>query len=231
MSKKQSTETSKNLENIGEVIASSETFIERNKKSLLFSVLAVILITGGVLAYHNLYSQPRNERANEAIFRGERYFQNGMDEIALFGNNNNFIGFEAIINQYRGTRAANLAHAYAGIAHARLGNNEQALKHLNRFRGRDLLIAPAVVGAKGDVYMNMGETDRAIRYFMRAAEQANNDMLSPIFLRKAGQAYLLLNNFDRAIDIFERIQRDHINSPEAMEADRFIQMARMQQSR
>ena len=233
MSKKksQSAEPKKGLENIGEVIASSETFIERNKKSLLFGVLAVVLIIGGVLAYRHLYSEPRNERAQEAMFRGERYFQNGQDELALFGNNNNFIGFEAIITQYRGTRAANLARAYAGLAHARLGNNEQALEHLRQFNGRDLLISPSVTGAIGDVYMNMGETERAIPYFMRAARQANNEMITPIFLQKAGLAYLQLNNFDRAIEIFERIQQDHFTSPEAMEAEKFIQQARILQGR
>ena len=231
MSNKQSTETKKGLENIGDAIASSENFLERNKKFLIFGILAVILIVGGVLAYQHLYNVPRNERAQEAMFRGERYFQNGQDEIALFGNNNNFIGFEAIITEFRGTRAANLARAYAGIAHARLGNHEQALTHLKAFRGRDLLIAPAVTGAVGDVYMNMGEIERAIPYFMRAAQQANNDMLSPIFFQKAGLAYLQLNNFDRAIEIFERIQRDHINSPEAMDADKFIQQARIQRGR
>jgi tetratricopeptide (TPR) repeat protein len=102
---------------------------------------------------------------------------------------------------------------------------------LKAFRGRDLLIAPAVAGAVGDVYMNMGETERAIPHFMRAAQQANNDMLSPLFFQKAGLAYLQLNNFDRAIEIFERIQREHINSPEAMEADKFIQQARIQRGR
>jgi len=231
MSKKQSAEPKKNIENIGEVIASSESFLEKNKKFLLLGLLAVILIIGGIIAYHQLYSQPRNERAQEALFRGERYFQNQQDELALFGNNHNFIGFEAIIRQYRGTRAANLAKAYAGLAHARLGNNEDALKHLRAFRGRDLLIAPAITGAIGDVYMNMGEIERAIPHFMRAAQQANNNMLSPIYLQKAGLAYLQLNRYDRAIEIFERIQNNYVGSPEAHDAPRYIQQIRIQQGR
>jgi tetratricopeptide (TPR) repeat protein len=222
------TKTEKKLENIQEALNTSEHFLEKNKKSFLIGLLAVIIIVGAGLAYHYLYNVPRNERAQEAIFRGERYFQNGQDSLALFGNGNNFIGFEAIMTQFRGTRTANLARAYAGISHSRLGNNERALELLKSFRGRDLLIAPAVAGAVGDVYMNMGEVANAIPHFMRAAQKANNDMLSPIFYKKAGLAYISIAEFDRAIEIFERIKQNHINSPEAQEADRFIQQAKIQ---
>ena len=230
MSDKNSTENkgAKNLDTIQDALGSSENFLERNQKWLLIGIAAVVILVGAGIAYHYLYSAPRNERAQVAIFMGERYFQNGQHQVALFGNGNDFIGFEAIITQFRGTRTADLARAYAGISHSRLGNNEQALEHLKRFRGGDLLITPAVTGAIGDVYMNMGQTERAIPYFMRAANQANNQMLSPIFLRKAGLAYLHISSFDRAIEVFERIRRDYINSPEAQEADKFIQQARMQ---
>jgi tetratricopeptide (TPR) repeat protein len=232
MSDKQPTEmkAEKNLDTIQDTLGSSESFLERNQKWLLIGLAVVVILVGAVLAYHYLYNVPRNENAQMAIFRGERYFQNGQDQIALFGNGNDFIGFEAIITKFRGTRTADLARAYAGISHSRLGNNEQALEHLKRFRGGDLLIAPAVTGAIGDVYMNMGQTERAIPYFIRAAQQANNQMLSPIFYRKAGLAYLSISNFDRAIEIFERIQRDYLHSPEALEADKFIQQAKMQRA-
>ena len=102
----------------------------------------------------------RNQRF--AIFKGERYFQNGEDSLALFGNGNDYVGFETIIHQYKGTKTADLARAYAGITYNRMGNNEKALEHLKKFKGGDLLITSAVSGAIGDVLMNMGKTDEAI---------------------------------------------------------------------
>jgi tetratricopeptide (TPR) repeat protein len=227
MSRKE-TKAEKNLENIQEALNTSEHFLEKNQRSFLIGLLAVVILVGAGLAYHYLYSVPRNERAQAAIFKGERYFQNGQDEIALNGNGNDFIGFEAIMQQFRGTRTADLARAYAGISHSRLGNNERALELLKKFRGGDLLITPAVAGAVGDVYMNMGETTKAIPHFLDAARKANDDMLSPIFLKKAGLAYIHINDFDKAIEVFERIKRNHINSPEAQEADKFIQQAQIQ---
>src|SRR5690554_7288940 len=91
----------KNFENIGEALTTSEQFLEKNQKSILIGLLIVVIAVGGFLAYNYLYKIPRNEKAHAAIFKGERYFQNGEDSLALFGNGNDYIGFESIINQYK----------------------------------------------------------------------------------------------------------------------------------
>jgi tetratricopeptide (TPR) repeat protein len=145
--------------------------------------------------------------------------------LALFGNGNDYIGFESIIDRYKGTKTADLAHAYAGISYSRIGNNEKALEHLKKFKGGDLLITPAVTGAIGDVYMNMGQPDQAISNFLKAAKEADNEMLSPIYYKKAGEAYLSKADYDKAIEIFTQIKETYLNSPESREADKFIQQA------
>lgn len=215
----------KNFENIGEALTTSEQFLEKNQRTIVTVLLVVIALVGAFLAYHYLYKVPRNEKAHAAIFKGERYFQNGDDSLAIFGNGNDYIGFEAIVSRYKGTKTADLAHAYAGISYSRTGNNEKALEHLKKFKGGDLLITPAVTGAIGDVYMNMGQTDQAISNFLKAAKEADNEMLSPIYYKKAGEAYLNTANYDKAIEIFTLIKETYLNAPESREADKFIQQA------
>jgi tetratricopeptide (TPR) repeat protein len=215
----------KNFENIGEALSSSEQFLEKNQKIIVTVLLIVIVLVGAFLAYHYLYKVPHNEKAHVAIFKGERYFQNGNDSLAIFGNGNDYIGFESIIDRYKGTKTADLAHAYAGISYSRMGNNEKALEHLKKFKGGDLLITPSVTGAIGDVYMNMGRTDEAISNFLKAAKEADNEMLSPIYYKKAGEAYLGKADYDKAIEVFTRIKETYLNSPESREADKFIQQA------
>lgn len=231
MSKKhKETKVEKGFENIEEALSSSERFIEKNQKNILLALLAVVVVVGGIIAYNYLYKNPRNEKAQAAIFKGERFFQNQQDSIALFGNGNDYIGFENIIHDFSGTKTADLAHAYAGISYSRLGNNEKALEHLNKFKGGDFLITPAVEGAIGDVYMNMGNTDKAISYFNSAAKKANDEMLSPIYYNKAGLAYLSTNNFGKAIETFQMIKDKYINSPQGQEADKYIEAAKLQQA-
>lgn len=224
---KQESKAEKNFENIGEALTTSEQFLEKNQKTIIIALLAVIVLVGGFLAFHYLYRIPRNEKAQSAIFKGERYFQNGEDSLALFGNGNDFPGLEAIIHEYSGTRTADLAHAYAGISYSRLGNNEKALEHLKKFKGGDILVTPAITGAIGDVYMNMGDTDQAINYYLKAAKTADDEMLSPIYLKKAGEAYVGKAEYDKAIDIFTDIKETYLNAPESREADKYIQQARL----
>lgn len=229
MSKKHTEDkTEQRIETFEEALSTSEQFLEKNQKPILYGLLALVLIVGAYLAYHYLYKVPRNEKAQAAIFKGERYFQNGQDSLALFGNNNDYTGFEAIINDYSGTKTADLARAYAGICYSRLGNNEKALEYLKKFNGGDLLITPAIAGAVGDIYMNMGKTDDAISHFMKAAKKADDQMLTPIYYKKAGLAYLSQNKHDKAIEVFTKIKDEYINSPEAQEADKYIEQANLQ---
>ena len=228
MSKKQSeTGAEKNLENINEALTSSEQFIEKNQNAIMIGLGVVIVIVLAVLAYHNLYLKPKNEKAQTAIYKGERYFQNQQDSLALFGDGNDYIGFEEIMNQFGGTKTADLAQAYAGISYSRIGDNEKALNYLNKFKGGDKLITPAITGAIGDVYMNLGESDKAVNNFLKAAKAADDNMLSPIFYKKAGLAYLHAQNFDKATETFQMIKKSYMNSPEGQEADKYIEQAKL----
>lgn len=219
------TKAEQNFENIDEALSTSEQFLEKNQKSILIGLLVVILAVGAYLAYHYLHKAPKIDEAHAAIFKGERYFQEGADSLALFGNGNDYIGFESIIDRYKGTKTADLARAYAGISYSRLGNNEKALEHLKKFKGGDILITPAITGAIGDVYMNMEQTENAISQFLKAAKTANDEMLSPIYYKKAGEAYIHAGNYDKAIETFTLIKKTYINSPEGQEADKFIKQA------
>ncbi|HTN68075.1 MAG TPA: hypothetical protein VLZ33_01275 [Dysgonamonadaceae bacterium] len=228
MSKKQTdTRTEKNLENIGEALTSSEQFIEKNQKTIMYGLGVVVLIVLAILAYHNLYLKPKNKEAEAAIYKGERYFQNEQDSIALFGDGNDYIGFEEVMNQFGGTKTADLARAYAGISYSRLGDNEKALEYLDKFRGGDKQITPAITGAIGDIYMNLGESGRAANQFTKAAKAADDNMLSPIYYKKAGLAYLHAEKFDKATDTFTMLKKTYLNSPEGQEADKYIEQIKL----
>ena len=228
--KHQGSKAEKGFENIEEALTSSERFIEKNQKNILIALAAIVLVVGAIIAYNYLYKNPRNEKAQAAIYKGERFFQNQEDSLALFGNGNDFIGFENIIKDFSGTKTADLARAYAGISYSRLGNNEKALEYLNKFKGGDFLITPAIEGAMGDVYMNMGDTGKAISHFNNAAKKANDEMLSPIYYNKAGLAYLSVKNYDKAIETFQMIKDKYLNSLQGQEADKYIEAAKLQKT-
>ena len=56
---------------------------------------------------------------------------------------------------------------------------------LDSFNGKDQMVAPAILGAAGNCYAQLGQLDKAASTLMSAADKADNNTLSPIFLMQA----------------------------------------------
>ena len=172
--------------NVEEALTQSEAFLIKNKKTIIGAVVAVIVIVAGVSMYKHLYAAPREEKAQAALFKGQEYFEAGQFEQALNGDSIGYEGFAKVADEFSGTKAANLAQAYMGICYAKMGQNEQAIEALNQFDGNDQMVAPAIKGTIGNCYAQLGQLDKAAATLQEAAAQADNNTLSPIFLKQAG---------------------------------------------
>lgn len=212
----------KDWNKVDDLVITSESFFIKHGKKLLIALGVVVVIAGLYFAYQYLYINPKNKEAANAIYKGQTYFENQMDSLALYGDNNGYIGFEAIISEYGSTATGNLAKVYAGLSYARLGNNDQALTYLKDYKGKDQVIAPAVKGAIGDCLVNTGKPEEAISYFEDAARTANDNLFSPIFYQKAGLTYRHLKKYDKVIDVFTILKNNYMNTPQGMDAEKYI---------
>ncbi len=211
--------------NVGEIFSRSEKFIEKYQKHILISIGIVILLVVAVLGIRHAYLIPKEKEAEAAIFRGEDYFAQNKYKIALEGDSAGYIGFEAIIDQYGFTKTANLAKAYAGICQYKMGNPEEALKYLKKFSADDKMISPAITGLIGDCYVDLNQVNEGIDYFKKAASKANNELLSPIFLKKAGIAYESLKEYKNAYDVYAQIKEKYPTSLEAATIEKYMDRA------
>ncbi len=73
-----------------DALTQSEAFFIKNKKAIIGAVVAVIIIIAGVVMYKNLYADPREEKAQAALFKGQEYFEADAYAQALNGDS---IGF------------------------------------------------------------------------------------------------------------------------------------------
>ena len=210
---------------VEELVSKSELFIETFSKKIISGIIALIVVVGAIFAYRQLYSLPRQQKASTALFKGEQYFARDSFQLALNGNGADYDGFEAIIKEYGSTDAGNLAKAYAGICYAKLGENEKALNYLKSFSASDNMISPAVTIALGDCYVNMDNTKEGIKCFEKAAKDANNVVLAPIALKKAGIAYESLKQYKEAVKAYTTIKEQYFNSMEAADIDKYITRA------
>ena len=145
---------------VGEVevlVSRVEMFIEEHSKKIITGIVAVVVVVGAVLGIKYGYVIPREHKAAAELFKGEQYFAKDSFALALNGNGADYLGFEAIIDEYGSTDAGNLAKAYAGISYFKTGETEKALDYLKAFSGSDNMISPAIVGLIGDCYVNMGD--------------------------------------------------------------------------
>ena len=217
-------DTNKELE-VEEIVSRSEQFIENNSKKIMLGILALAVIVGAFFGYRHGYLIPLQKKASVALFKGEQYFAKDSFQLALNGNGADYEGFEAIIDQYGNTKPGNLAKAYAGICYAKLGQYDQALENLKSFDASDDMISPAIIGLIGDCYVNMDNAKEGVTYFEKAANAADNEVISPIYLKKAGIAYESMQQYNDAVKVYTQIKEKYFNSMEAADIDKYIARA------
>ena len=213
--------------NVEDALTQSEAFLIKYKNAIIGGVVAVIIIVAGFIMYKNLYAEPREEKAQAALFKGQEYFEQDAFERALNGDSIGYAGFLKVADDYSGTKAANLAKAYAGICYAQLGKYEDAVKMLDSFDGSDQMVAPAILGAAGNCYAQLGQLDKAASTLLSAADKADNNTLSPIFLLQAGEILVKQGKYDDAVNAYTKIKDKYFQSYQAMDIDKYIEQAKL----
>ena len=213
--------------NVEDALTQSEAFLIKYKNAIIGGVVAVIIIVAGFIMYKNLYAEPREEKAQAALFKGLEYFEQDAFEQALNGDSIGYTGFLKVADEYSGTKAANLAKAYAGICYAQLGKYEEAVKMLDSFNGKDQMVAPAILGAAGNCYAQLGQLDKAASTLLSAADKADNNTLSPIFLIQAGEILVKQGKYDDAVNAYTKIKDKYFQSYQAMDIDKYIEQAKL----
>ncbi|MBR4119715.1 MAG: tetratricopeptide repeat protein [Bacteroidales bacterium] len=216
------------LDKMNNVLSTGEQWIEKNGKKLTTIVIIAILVVAGFLMLKQFYFAPMEDEAQNAMYKGEFYFEQDNFEVALNGNEADFIGFKAIADEYSGTKAGNLANAYAGICAYNLGNNEEALEYLEAYDGDEPLLYPNIIAMIGNCYANMGDYNKAIEKFVAAADEASNSVISPLFLVKAATVAEKAGDNAKALEFYQEIKDKYENSVIGQDIDKYIEKANAQ---
>lgn len=215
------------LESIESTLGSAELFIEKNQKTITGVIIAIVIVVLAIFGYKKWYQEPREEKAQAAIFRAEALFEKDDFATALNGNGNDVIGFLEVIDEFGGTKTANLAKYYAGICYLNTGDFSNAIKYLGEFKGKDQLVKPLAIGAMGDANLELGNAAEAARCYENAAKASNNSFTSPMMMMKAALAYEMAGNYAKAVEMYKAIKADFPNSTEARDIEKYITAAQM----
>ena len=218
---KETTESTEPIVDVQEVYSKTENFIDNNKKRISLVFLAIIVVVGGYMAYKKLVIAPMEIEAQSAMFMAEKYFEQDSLQLAINGDGQNY-GFIDIVEEYSGTKSANLAHYYLGICYRNTGEYEYAIDELKSFSSDDIMISAVAIGAIGDCYMELNDVDNAISYYEKAASHNENSLTSPIYLFKAGLAYEDVQDFAAAEKKYLAIKENYPDSREAQTIEKYI---------
>jgi tetratricopeptide (TPR) repeat protein len=194
-------------EGVESALSRTERFIEENQKSIIRVVTVLLALVAVLLAMKRFYLMPRENEARAQMFVAEQYFETDSFNLALYGDGN-YSGFIEIIEDYGLTKAANLSQYYAGISYLRLGEYEDALSYLKKFKARDKMVAPVAEGAKGDAYIELGEIEKGLSHYLKAAAASKNNFTTPIYLVKAAQVNEHLQDYKKALELYQQVRKE-----------------------
>jgi tetratricopeptide (TPR) repeat protein len=205
-----------------EALAKMQGFWERFQKPLLILLAVIVIGGGGWYAYKEYIQKPKEDKAAEAMFKAEQYFAMDSSNLVLNGDGQSR-GVLYVINNYGSTKAGNLAHYYAGISYLKLGDFNNAVKHLKDFSTDAKQIQLMAYGALGDAYSELNKKDEAIDSYKKAATAFENDENnSSEYLFRAALLAETTGNTKQALDLYKDLKDKFPRTDKGFQADKYI---------
>ena len=226
----QNSTTAEVFSTLDESASKTEAWVSKNQNYILGTIIVVAVGILGYLAYNQFIQKPKETSAANELYYPQQYFDQAMANeadkdsllnLALAGSEGKF-GFLDIIEEYSGTKAANLANYSAGMAYLNIQNYEEAISHLESFSSDDAVLGALAKGAIGDAFSQLNQAEDALDYYEKAVAHDDNAYTTPKYLYKAGIVAMNLGYTDKALQYFERIKGDFSSSNEANNIEALI---------
>ena len=215
--------TEEQFAQIEETLTKTEQFIEENQKSLMTIIGAIIGIVAIFSVYQNFYIAPMEEEAQAEMYMAELYFQKDSFNLALNGDGQ-YLGFLDVADDYSSTNVGQLANYYAGLCYLNLADYNNAIDYFDSFSSDDIILSSLSSGCTGDAYLELGDTDNALKSY-KDATLSNNSFTSPKYLMKMAMVHEMNEDYSSSLQIYNKIKSDYKDSREAKTIEKFIARA------
>ncbi|MFL9483286.1 tetratricopeptide repeat protein [Chitinophagaceae bacterium LWZ2-11] len=205
-----------------DAILRAQSLWQKFQKPVTIGLIAIIVIGGGIYGYNKFVKAPNEEKAADAIYKAQQYFAVDSSRLVLDGDGVNK-GVLSIMKTYSGTKAANLAHFYAGVSYLKLGDFNKAIEYLKDFSTDALQIQMVAYGDLGDAYAESGKKDEAVNYYKKAGSTFEKDEFnSAEYLFRAALLSETLGKTKEALDLYKEIKTKYPKTDKGFQADKYI---------
>lgn len=196
-----------------------KNWMNGQNKVLVYGAGLFLLLTVGYIAYQYLYKMPREKEGLVAIYKTQELFDN--DSFRM-------VAPEAakLADKYSGTKAGELAEYMAGASYLNLGDYKKAIDFLEGVSFSDQVMQYQVCGLLGDAYIENKDLDAGLKQYLKAAKNADNEMSIVWWSRKAARVYEKKNEWEKALEIYEKLKKDYPEGEFTPEADKYIYRAK-----
>jgi len=209
----------------GFVVRVFKFFDEYNK--IIYGVaIGLLVIVAALLAFNKFYLTPQSEKASSLMTAPiELYMKADSLSLiqALEGDDENE-GFLSIASSFKFTKTANTANYFAGMCYLKLGEKEDALVYLLKFKHKDDIFWYGAQAVISDLYDDQGDIKKAIKYIRKAA-QSKDPYLAPVNLFKLGQLYEREDQWAKAADVYQIIKDKFFAEYQKMSVDKYLERA------
>ena len=217
--------TAEVFQTLDEKAGKTEAWVQRNQRSILLTVVAVVVVGLGYMLYKQFVSTPRETEASEKLSFALTVFDEALNApttaqrdslftLSLNGDKSHG-GFLQVIKDYSSSKAANVAYYSAGMAYLQLNKYKEAVSHLDKFSSSDPILNALALGNIGDAFVALNQPKDAMDYYQKAIKESDNELTAPLYLGKAAQVAQEQKNYKQALEYLERIKADYPKSEEA----------------
>lgn len=205
-----------------DIILKAQSFWQKNAKTVIIILAAIIVIAGGWFGYSNYILKPKEEKAADAIVKVQEYFRLDSSNLVLNGDGVNK-GALYIINTYSGTKTANLAKFYAGVSYLHKADFANAVKYLKDFSTDAKQIQLLALGNLGDALSELNQKDEAIAAYKKAASTFEIDEAnSAEYLFRAALLSETTGKTKEALEIYKDLKAKFPKTDKGFQADKYI---------
>ena len=200
----------------------SEQWILKNQNKIFVVIAAISISVLSYLGYDRLIAEPKEKEAISELNKAQYFFEmalvsnesDSLFRLALNGGEGKY-GFLDIVDEYSGTKAANLANYSIGMSYLNLKEYDNAIIFLEKFKSNDILLQSISLGTIGDCFSELNQPDEAFEYYQKAFKHNENIYTTPKYLFKAALIGSEIGKYKSSINFLNRIKEDYPDSYES----------------
>jgi len=204
-------------------IARAKDFWGKYGKILTIASVVVILAAGGDYIFNEYVKKPKEKKAAEMLFKAEEYFR--MDSVSKALNGDGQApGFLRVISKYGGTKAGERAEFLAASCYIKLNDNDNALKHLKKFKTSSKPVQARAYKLMADAYADKGNFKEAFDYYKKAGNAFTDEegFAAQCLFLAAYLAQKNLNDSKSAIELYKEIKEKYPRTQQGYDADNYL---------